>query len=476
MEKKLSYLNLPAEHVLEIITFVLDQLDEKILIIDKEGDFRYYNQKYLDYYGELWQDSKDISADQIFDQNLFSLKTKDAEILAEFIKSHENIEKLFNAPDVKSEHDVFTDIVPIFLKDEFWGILIVEHDSKLITSLNNQLNYYKSLSMNLKQQLNSKNELPSSFHHVIGDSVQMLRVLNLCAHVAPTQSSVCLLGESGTGKEVLAEAIHLSSMNVDGPMIKVNCAAIPESLMESELFGYEKGAFTGASPQGRAGKFELASGGTLFLDEIGEMPLPMQAKLLRVIQEKEITRVGGSKTIKLNFRLITATNRDLENMVEEGTFREDLYYRICVIPIHIPPLRERKDDIPLLANQFLDSLCSNTNDMRCFSDEVLEQFMNYKWPGNIRELKNCVERMAILCPDTCIGEEYLPLQITKSGMPKKSDSEKNRYNLHVITEKMERETIKNVLEIVNGNKSKAIELLGISKRNFYMKLEKYGLK
>ena len=199
-------------------------------------------------------------------------------------------------------------------------------------------------------------------------------------------------------------------------------------------------------------------------------------KLLRVIQEKEITRVGGSKTIKLNFRLITATNRDLENMVEEGTFREDLYYRICVIPIHIPPLRERKDDIPLLANQFLDSLCSNTNDMRCFSDEVLEQFMNYKWPGNIRELKNCVERMAILCPDTCIGEEYLPLQITKSGMPKKSDSEKNRYNLHVITEKMERETIKNVLEIVNGNKSKAIELLGISKRNFYMKLEKYGLK
>lgn len=321
-----------------------------------------------------------------------------------------------------------------------------------------------------------KNELPEAFHHVIGDSMQMLRVLSMCAHVAPTQSSVCLLGESGTGKEVLAEAIHLSSLNVRGSMIKVNCAAIPDTLIESELFGYEKGAFTGANPHGRVGKFELANGGTLFLDEIGEMPMAMQAKLLRVIQEREITRIGGSKTIKLDFRLITATNRDLEGLVGKREFREDLYYRICVIPIHIPPLRDRRTDIPLLAGQFLRSQGTNSKRLRVFSDEVMDQFIEYRWPGNIRELKNCVERMAILCPDDCIGMEYLPPQIIKAAALDQTGNGEDQYNLHEIMEKVEYDTIKTVLSLTKGNKTKAIKMLGISKRNFYMKLEKYGFK
>ena len=258
-------------------------------------------------------------------------------------------------------------------------------------------------------------------------------------------------------------------------MIKVNCAAIPENLIESELFGYEGGAFTGANPHGKAGKFELANGGTLFLDEIGEMPLAMQAKLLRAIQEREITRIGGSRTIKLNFRLITATNRNLEEMIAEGTFREDLFYRICVIPINIPPLRERRDDIPLLANEFLNVQDLSFGEQRSFSDAVMNQMKNYKWPGNIRELKNCVERMAVLCPNPCIDVEYLPLQITKSALREHGELE-NQYNLHEIIEKVEYNTIKTVLGMVNGNKSKATEVLGISKRNLYMKMEKFGLK
>lgn len=468
-------LKLSDEQTLQLLLDVLDNLDTKILVIDKEGNFRYFNQRYQDYYGAMFAEQNKISPEEVCKLNLFEMKSRDAEILTDAIRAAKAVEKFYNEPTVKEEHNVFTDIYPLHVSDEFWGIMVVEHNTELVSELSNQLNYYKSLNSSLKQQLNNKKELPAAYRNVIGESSNMMRVLEMCAHVAPTHSSVCLLGESGTGKEVLAEAIHKSSKQVDGPMIKVNCAAIPENLIESELFGYEGGAFTGANPHGKAGKFELANGGTLFLDEIGEMPLAMQAKLLRVIQEREITRIGGSKTIKLNFRLVTATNRNLEKMIEEGTFREDLFYRICVIPINIPPLRERRDDIPLLANEFLNVPDLSFGEQRSFSDAVMNQMKNYKWPGNIRELKNCVERMAVLCPNPCIDVEYLPLQITKSALKEHGELE-NQYNLHEIIEKVEYNTIKTVLGMVNGNKSKATEVLGISKRNLYMKMEKFGLK
>lgn len=306
-----------------------------------------------------------------------------------------------------------------------------------------------------------------------------MKALRVGAQVAPTNSSVCILGESGTGKEVFAEAIHYSSACAQGPLVKVNCAAIPESLMESELFGYEKGAFTGANANGNPGKFELANNGTLFLDEVGEMPPSMQVKLLRALQEREITRVGGRKPIKLRFRLITATNRDLEQMVKEGTFREDLYYRICIIPLHLPPLRERRSDIPLLAQTFLSGLDMPQWQERRFSDEVLEQFMNYNWPGNIRELKNCVERMAILCPEEEIGVEYLPAAVASASraLPGAGVApDLSQYKLHDIIDKVEYDAIRSVLSLTGGNKARAIEILGISKRNFYLKMDKFGLR
>lgn len=277
-------LELSDEQTLQLLLDVMDKLDAKILVIDKEGNFRYFNKKYQDYYGAIWEKKSKLSPEEICQLNLFEMKSKDADILTDAIHAAKAVEKFYNEPMTKEEHHVFTDIYPLQVNSEFWGIVVVEHNTELLTELNNQLNYYKSLNSSLKQQLNNKKELPVAYWNVIGESGNMMRVLEMCAHVAPTHSSVCLLGESGTGKEVLAEAIHKSSKQVDGPMIKVNCAAIPENLIESELFGYEGGAFTGANPHGKAGKFELANGGTLFLDEIGEMPLAMQAKLLRAIQ------------------------------------------------------------------------------------------------------------------------------------------------------------------------------------------------
>lgn len=219
------------------------------------------------------------------------------------------------------------------------------------------------------------------------------------------------------GKEVIADRIYYASDRQGKPFVKVNCTAIPANLLESELFGYEKGAFTGAKATGNPGKFELANGGTLFLDEIGEMPMSMQVKLLRALQEHEITRVGATRTIKLDFRLITATNRDLEAMVEEGTFREDLYYRISVIPLNLRPLRERRSDIPVLANHFLQELQEQYGGDRSFSSAVTELLCDYTWPGNIRELKNCVERMSVLSTDEIISTEVLPHQVADCREP-----------------------------------------------------------
>ena len=317
--------------------------------------------------------------------------------------------------------------------------------------------------------------LPAHFQAIIGQSPNFTKALYTAAKVSKTNSSICIFGESGSGKEVLADAIHYTSNYADGPFIKVNCASIPESLIESELFGYEKGAFTGANTKGRIGKLEAANHGTLFLDELGEMPKSMQAKLLRALQEHEITRIGGTKPIKLNFRLITATNRNLEEMVQNNEFREDLYYRICVIPIHLPALRERQSDIPLLAKYFLHNMNLTENTDYTFSSDVLQYLSNYEWPGNIRELKNCIERMCILCPDHEITSEYLPPNIVKNTHLTITD-QATTYNLKNILEKTEYETLRVVLSLTNGNRTKAIEMLGISKRSFYMKLEKYGLR
>ena len=483
MEKKFLPLSsrclLPQLPETLVLFQILDNLDVSIMLVDDNTRIVYFNNNYLSTYENVWE-SVDVSAEQILGIVLNDRADPDNQAIRNInltIQNKTDSNKTFYM-EKDSGFTGLADLIHIELP-QFSGVAIIQIAQHNLANLASKIRYYKDMYEQLHSELISKESLPPGFQQVTGNSPKFVQVLRMAARVAPTQSSVCILGESGTGKEVLAETIHYNSSRADGPFIRVNCAAIPESLMESELFGYEKGAFTGASSTGKAGKFELANHGTLFLDEIGEMPLSMQVKLLRALQEKEITRIGGSKPIKLDFRLITATNRNLEQMIEEGTFREDIYYRICIIPLHLPPLRERKSDIPLLADLFLHDLDLPAFEQRSFSDEVMDHLKNYPWPGNIRELKNCVERMAILCLDEEIGMDYLPqsiVQYEKKEGSKKEQFIADNYNLKNLVDKVEYDTIQTVLSMTNGNKAKAIDILGISKRTFYMKLEKFGLK
>lgn len=468
--------SIPEKPLLESLLKILDAVDTSVIIVNQAGDICFFNQNYYEQYAELFQ-KIGIPADKILGSSIYKKKNPQGTRVMQALNSKQPVfREFFIDPD--ASYYGLTNLLPIQI-DGFDGIAVIMQESHSLKMLSKEIAHYKELSLQLQQQLTGKDNLPQTFQEIIGDSPVFVKAMKTAAQVASASSSVCILGESGTGKEVFAEAIHYSSPFAEGPLIKVNCAAIPESLIESELFGYEKGAFTGANVKGKPGKFELANNGTLFLDEIGEMPLSMQAKLLRALQEREIVRVGGSTPIKLNFRLISATNRNLEEMIKEGTFREDLYYRICIIPLQLPALRNRKADIPLLANYFLQQLSIPGWETRSFSSEVMEQFTNYNWPGNIRELKNCVERMAVLCTEEEIGTEVLPTAIANASDSIESQdviADLNAYNLHDIISKVEYDTIKSVLNITKGNKAKAIEILGISKRNFYMKLEKYGLK
>ena len=305
--------------------------------------------------------------------------------------------------------------------------------------------------------------------NIIGESPEMQRVLEMVRTVAPTDSTVLILGESGTGKELIARAIHMNSRRKYFPIIPVNCGAIPESLMESELFGHEKGAFTGAQYR-RKGKFEMARGGTLFLDEIGTLGMKSQVDLLRVLEDREFHRVGGERTVKADFRLICATNTNLEEAVKKGMFREDLYYRINVFTIHLPPLRDRLSDIPLLAKHFLHEHATAMNrDVGAISREAMDMLCAYEWPGNVRELENAIERAVVINKSGTITPDDLPLQM--SGTPTQLDEE-NGGSLADV----ERRHIKRMLNENNWNISRTAELLHIDRATLYNKIEKYGLK
>jgi two-component system, NtrC family, response regulator AtoC len=311
------------------------------------------------------------------------------------------------------------------------------------------------------------------WEQIVGSSVPMKSVFNLVERVAPTSATVLLQGESGTGKELVAHAIYASSPRQNAPFIRLNCAALPESLMESELFGHEKGAFTGAHAR-KAGRFELADGGTLFLDEIGELSLGVQAKLLRVLQERTFERVGGEKTIKVDVRIIAATNKDLFAETKEGRFREDLYYRLSVFPINLPPLRERREDIPLLVQHFLQKL-SSPGELKRFNPEVMKQLMNYEWPGNVRELQNIVERMVIICPHREIGMDWVPDFILKKDREEQNNQSFSLPSEGISLEELEKSFLAQALERAEGNQTHAAQLLGLTRHAFLYRLEKHGI-
>ncbi|WP_136796597.1 MULTISPECIES: sigma-54-dependent transcriptional regulator [Desulfosediminicola] len=305
---------------------------------------------------------------------------------------------------------------------------------------------------------------------IIGESPKMLELLEMISYVAPTEATVLIYGESGTGKELVAEALHINSERRDGPFIKVNCAALAESLLESELFGHEKGAFTGADRQ-RDGKFVQADGGTLFLDEIGETSQAMQVKLLRVLQEQELQRVGGEVTVKVDVRIIAATNRDLEEEVRKGNFREDLYYRLNVVMLTSPALRERDGDIPLLVNHFVEKFAAkNRRTVSRVIPACMDLLCGYPWPGNVRELENAIERGVILMRGEELTEKSLPLSVQRFHQQQKETTvAKQPASLFEAEKKLILET----LEKTEGNKSEAARRLGITRKTLQNKLNKY---
>ena len=314
-----------------------------------------------------------------------------------------------------------------------------------------------------------------NFGEIVGDSAPMQSVYSVIQKVAQTDSSVIIYGESGTGKELVARAIHKASGRKNQPFIRVNCGALAENLLESELFGHEKGAFTGALKR-RKGRFELADHGTIFLDEIGDISGSTQQKLLRVLQEKEFELVGGETTIKSDVRVIAATNRDLKSLVAEGRFREDLFYRLHIIPITLPPLCERREDIPLLVNHFLKRLSRDFGMPELkLESSAMTALMQYEWPGNVRELENILERAAVLCDEQCIRSSDMPPLFEQNRIAKSNSSESSTLELIPALAELERTHIEKAMEQAGGIKTRAAKLLGIKTSALYYKLEKYGL-
>ena len=321
-----------------------------------------------------------------------------------------------------------------------------------------------------------RESLASQFNrqNLIGRSPAMARLMETIAQVAPSEATVLITGESGTGKEMIAGAIHFNSLRKDGPFVKINCAAITETLLESELFGHEKGAFTGADRR-KEGKFRQAEGGTLFLDEVSEMSPGMQVKLLRVLQEREITRVGGEEVIKVDVRVIAATNKDLIKEMDAGRFRDDLYYRLNVVTINVPPLRERREDIPLIAQHFLKIFAEkNHKSIKGFTPQVMDRLLKYNWPGNIRELMNAVERGVVLSRSDFLNEGELVLALRDHELPEEASLLKVSKE-DMPLEEVEKEAIMKTMEMAGGNKSEAARRLGITRRTLHMKLKKYGM-
>jgi len=343
----------------------------------------------------------------------------------------------------------------------------------LIVRLNNvcSARLLREQNVRLQEQLEQRH----SYSNIIGKSKPMQEVFDLIRLVSDSEASVLVHGESGTGKEMVASAIHFNSKRRAKPYVRVSCASLPESLIESELFGYEKGAFTGASER-RIGRFEAAGGGTLFLDEIGELPISFQVKLLRVLQERQIERLGSNRPVDVDVRIVSASLRPLEEEIRAGTFREDLYFRVNTVSIHLPPLRDRKEDIPLLVQSFLQEFADERQrEIEGFTDEVMGLFENHSWPGNVRELRNIIERAVLFCRGTQITAEELPAALRGDDSGGGQDRPSRVRPLNQAVEEAETAAIRAALSATNGRRADAAELLGISRKTLWEKIKSHDI-
>lgn len=447
----------------ELLFQILDNIHDVVLVIDSDTTIVYANEAYAKILG--------VPVAKVLGRRLDKIEPKAAAI--EILRTG----KTSSGKDYLDSLgiDVVGNSFPLYNGESIIGCVSTFKNITEVVELNRELQQTKGVADYLKEQLEQWEQLPLSFKEYVGQNSNLKETLVLAAKVARTDSTVLIRGESGVGKEVLAKAVHNSSRRKDMPLIKVNCAAIPENLIESELFGYEDGAFTGAKKGGKLGKFELAHSGTIFLDEIGDMSYTMQAKLLRVLQEKEFERVGGTKTIKIDIRVIAATNRDLESMIKKGTFRRDLYYRLNIVPLNLTPLRERKDDLLALAKTFLDQFAREVGHELTLSPQVVRFFQEYDWPGNIRELQNVLEHASIVCSGMTIEIYHLPAQIIPANRDQYKIKNKP-YAVKEIVASVEKELILSALVTYKNNRTKAMKALGFSRRVFYDKLRRYGIE
>ncbi|TYP57791.1 sigma-54 interaction domain-containing protein [Thermosediminibacter litoriperuensis] len=442
---------------------ILEHINEGICVIDRSRRVIYWNRRSEKLYG--------IKKEQILGKDIEQFFPN--ALALEVLKTGRPVEYAEHRP--REGNVVVISSIPIKKDGEVLGVVSIDQDITEIRKLNyelqrarNRIQYLEYIEEEIKKLHQDFN-----FENIVYKSKTMYDLILLAMKVAESDASVLIQGESGTGKDLFARAIHQGSPRKDKPFIVVDCSSIPESLLESELFGYEPGAFTGAQKKGKPGKFELAEGGTVFLDEIGEMPLEMQSKLLRVLETREFYRVGGVKPVKVNIRIIAATNRDLAEMVKEGKFREDLLYRLDVVSLKIPPLRERPEDIPVLIDYYLKkNSVENKKVIDSIAPAAMEMMLNYPWPGNVRELKNVVERLVILSEDGSILAEHLPHSIRKYFESTSENDKKAGFKkLDQVVAEAEKQAITYALRMAGNNKARAAKMLGIPRSTLYFKIQ-----
>jgi PAS domain S-box-containing protein len=462
LHNTLSLLDEKEKEVLQLKE-ILELLYDGIIMVDSQGIVTMINQTYCDFLGVNINEVIGKHVTEVVENTRMHIVVKTGK---------PEIGSVMSVGDKK----IIVMRTPIWKDNKVIGAIgkVLYTDISQLKTLAQRLNVAESTLDFYKQELKRVRGAKYSFEQIIGDHEKMREAKDLARKVANSRSTVLIRGESGTGKELFAHAIHEASNRSDGPLIRINCAAIPANIIEAELFGYEEGAFTGAKKGGKPGKIEQAQGGTLFLDEVGDMPLDMQVKLLRVLQEKEVERIGGTQLNQIDIRVIAATNRPLEEMVKSGQFREDLYYRLNVFHILIPPLRERGPDVITTAQLILGEINSELGtSISGFQKDVEELLSSYHWPGNVREMQNVIERsihLAVNGSQICL--EHLPpylLVLTEGQMGSSTHS------LEKEVEQAEKNAIKRALQMTQGNRSKAADLLEIHRASLYRKMEKYDI-
>jgi len=458
---ELPYRNIPPE----LLEALLNNPHESQILIDAQGIVRYISSSDEAFYH--------VSREAAIGKHILELNPH-SELLRILETGRAEIGRWFR---LGSRHRV---IARIPLRDRegnvigavgklmFWNPEKVKELVRQVEVLQSRLDYYEK---ELQQAYRSR----YSVEGVVGESAPIQEAKQVAMQAAASDLPVLIIGETGTGKEIFAHAVHQLSPRRDRPMVRVNCAAIPNELFESELFGYEAGAFTGASPKGKPGKFELADKSTIFLDEVGELPLPMQAKLLRVIQEREVERIGGTRTLKPDFRVIAATNRDLKVMLSRREFRQDLYYRLNTFLLKTPPLRQVRSDIPRLAYHMLSLVPGYSKMLHRIEPEAMKRLVAYDWPGNVRELRNILEKASALARGGSILEEHLPMEI-RDGADLAENPEGPVGTLKNELIEAERRAIVRALSLTGGNRTEAARLLGIHRTGLYQKLRRHGLE